>query len=37
MSQILSEEAPNAKVGVLNGPNLAKEIASKPPYRNGNS
>lgn len=28
MSQILSEEAPAAKVGVLSGPNLAKEIAS---------
>jgi len=28
MSQILSEEAPTAKVGVLSGPNLAKEIAS---------
>ena len=28
MSQILSEEALNAKVGVLSGPNLAKEIAS---------
>jgi glycerol-3-phosphate dehydrogenase (NAD(P)+) len=29
MSQILTEEAPNARVGVLSGPNLAKEIASK--------
>lgn len=28
MSQILSEVAPTAKVGVLSGPNLAKEIAS---------
>ncbi|NKB31860.1 MAG: NAD(P)H-dependent glycerol-3-phosphate dehydrogenase [Pseudomonadales bacterium] len=28
MSQILLEEAPSAKVGVLSGPNLAKEIAS---------
>lgn len=28
MSQILSEEAPGARVGVLSGPNLAKEIAS---------
>lgn len=27
MSQILSEQAPDAKVGVLSGPNLAKEIA----------
>jgi glycerol-3-phosphate dehydrogenase (NAD(P)+) len=27
MSQILSEEAPAAKVGVLSGPNLAREIA----------
>ena len=29
MSQILVEEAPKAVVGVLSGPNLAKEIASK--------
>ncbi|MBT73280.1 MAG: NAD(P)H-dependent glycerol-3-phosphate dehydrogenase [Gammaproteobacteria bacterium] len=29
MSQILIEEAPAARVGVLSGPNLAKEIASK--------
>lgn len=29
MSQILREEAPWAKVGVLSGPNLAKEIAQK--------
>ena len=29
MSQILIEEAPKAVVGVLSGPNLAKEIASK--------
>lgn len=29
MSQILKQEAPAAKVGVLSGPNLAKEIASK--------
>jgi len=29
MSQILSEEAPQAKVGVMSGPNLAKEIAAK--------
>lgn len=29
MSQILSEEAPAAKVGVLSGPNLAKEIAAQ--------
>lgn len=28
MSQILLEQAPNAKVGVLSGPNLAKEIAN---------
>ena len=27
-SQILEQELPNAKVGVLSGPNLAKEIAS---------
>ena len=29
MSQILAEEAPNAKIGVLSGPNLAKEIANQ--------
>jgi len=29
MSQILSEEAPDASVGVLSGPNLAKEITKK--------
>lgn len=29
MSQILMEEAPGAQVGVLSGPNLAKEIAAK--------
>ena len=29
MSQILTEELPQARVGVLSGPNLAKEIASK--------
>ena len=29
MSQILIEEAPRAMVGVLSGPNLAKEIAAK--------
>ena len=29
MSQVLVEEAPKAVVGVLSGPNLAKEIASK--------
>ena len=28
MSQILKEEAPGSKLGVLSGPNLAKEIAS---------
>lgn len=28
MSQVLAEEAPNAKIGVLSGPNLAKEIAA---------
>jgi glycerol-3-phosphate dehydrogenase (NAD(P)+) len=28
MSEILSEEIPQARVGVLSGPNLAKEIAS---------
>lgn len=31
MSQILSEEIPNAKVAVVSGPNLAKEIASSSP------
>lgn len=29
MSQILREEAPQARVGVLSGPNLAKEIAAR--------
>lgn len=29
MSQILNQEAPNARVGVLSGPNLALEIAKK--------
>ncbi len=29
MSQILNQEAPGAKVGVLSGPNLAMEIAKK--------
>ena len=29
MTQILNQEAPNAKVGVLSGPNLAVEIAKK--------
>ena len=29
MSQILTEELPQARVGVLSGPNLAKEIANK--------
>ena len=29
MSQILRQEAPQARVGVLSGPNLAKEIAQK--------
>lgn len=29
MSQILNEEIPDARIGVLSGPNLAKEIASK--------
>ncbi len=29
MSQILRQEAPSAKVGVLSGPNLAKEIARR--------
>jgi glycerol-3-phosphate dehydrogenase (NAD(P)+) len=28
MSQVLSEESPNSKIGVLSGPNLAKEIAA---------
>lgn len=28
MSQILRQEAPNSRLGVLSGPNLAKEIAS---------
>lgn len=28
MSQILTQESPNAKIGVLSGPNLAKEIAA---------
>lgn len=28
MSQILAEEAPGARIGVLSGPNLAKEIAN---------
>lgn len=28
MSQVLSEESPSSKVGVLSGPNLAKEIAA---------
>lgn len=31
MSQILAEEVPNAKVAVVSGPNLAKEIASSTP------
>ena len=31
MSQVLDEESPNSKIGVLSGPNLAKEIASKHP------
>ena len=31
MSQILSEESPGSKIGVLSGPNLAKEIATKHP------
>ena len=31
MSQILTEEAPLARIGVLSGPNLAKEIAKKHP------
>jgi len=29
MSQILSQEAPGSQVGVLSGPNLAKEIAAR--------
>jgi len=29
MSQILQEESPGARVGVLSGPNLAKEIAAR--------
>ncbi len=29
MSQVLREEAPEARVGVLSGPNLAREIAAK--------
>ncbi len=29
MSQILNQEMPRAKIGVLSGPNLAKEIANK--------
>ncbi len=28
MSQILAEECPNSRIGVLSGPNLAKEIAN---------
>lgn len=28
MSQVLAQEAPGAKIGVLSGPNLAKEIAA---------
>jgi glycerol-3-phosphate dehydrogenase (NAD(P)+) len=31
MSQIMVEESPSAKIGVLSGPNLAKEIASRHP------
>lgn len=31
MSQVLKEEVPNARVGVLSGPNLAKEIMEKMP------
>lgn len=31
MSQILREEVPDARVGVLSGPNLAKEIAARMP------
>lgn len=29
MSQVLAQEIPQAKIGVLSGPNLAKEIAAK--------
>jgi glycerol-3-phosphate dehydrogenase (NAD(P)+) len=29
MSQVLAEELPRARIGVLSGPNLAKEIAAK--------
>ena len=29
MSQILQQEAPEARIGVMSGPNLAKEIAAK--------
>jgi glycerol-3-phosphate dehydrogenase (NAD(P)+) len=29
MSQVLSEEIPNVRLGVMSGPNLAKEIAAK--------
>lgn len=29
MSQVLTEELPTARIGVLSGPNLAKEIAAK--------
>lgn len=29
MSQILGQEAPQARIGVMSGPNLAKEIAAK--------
>ena len=29
MSQVLAEEMPDARIGVLSGPNLAKEIAAK--------
>ena len=29
MSEILAEEVPSARVGVLSGPNLAKEVAAK--------
>ena len=31
MSQVMDEELPKSKIGVLSGPNLAKEIASKNP------
>jgi glycerol-3-phosphate dehydrogenase (NAD(P)+) len=31
MSQILAEEVPNARIAVLSGPNLAKEIANRSP------